>query len=161
MSAAAVRLRLVALGDYNAWFAMLDVYLRELDPYDRDPAGPAVHSAEAYRAAVLDDLADPGLGRELFWIEVDGARAGLCMTRTLPDWPDGSTTVAEITEFYIDPAHRRQGAGRAAVEALLADHRARGTRLVEAAILHANAPARTFWHALGFEVRSVVTGRRP
>jgi ribosomal protein S18 acetylase RimI-like enzyme len=156
-----VRLRTVTPAEYDAFFAMLEVYLRELDPYDPDPSGATRHTTEGYRAAVLEDLAVADSGRELLWIEVDGARAGLCMTRTLPDWPDDSTNVAEITEFYVDPAHRRGGAGRAAIEVLLADHRARGTRLVEAAILRDNTPAHAFWRALGFEVQSVVTARQP
>ena len=83
------------------------------------------------------------------------------MIRTLPDWPDDSTNFAEIAEFYIEPRFRRLGAGRAAVEAILADQRARGTRLVEAAILRDNAGAHAFWRALGFEVHSVRTTRAP
>jgi ribosomal protein S18 acetylase RimI-like enzyme len=149
--------------DYDAFFAMFEVYERELNAYDPEP-----FNIEAYRAAILEDLALEDSGRELFWIEltgqsgsVDAPRAGFCMTRTLPDWPDDSTNIAEVTEFYLDPAYRRQGAGRAAIEVLLATHRARGTRLVEAAILRDNAPAHAFWRALGFEVHSVRTTRRP
>jgi hypothetical protein len=47
------------------------------------------------------------------------------------------------------------------VEALLAEHRRRGTALVEAGILSGNQPARAFWAALGFELRSLQTARRP
>ena len=160
----AVRLRPVTPEEYDAFFAMYEVYERELDPFDPDPAGDRAQSSEhieVYRAAILEDLADAESGRELFWVEVAGARAGFCMTRTLPDWPVPTLTVAEVVEFYIAPAHRRRGTGRAAVEALLAIHRARGTRLVEAAILRDNAAAHEFWGALGFQVRSVVTARRP
>ena len=124
-----VQLSAVLPADYGAFFEMFEVYHRELDPFDPDAAA---HDFEAYRLAVLDDLADPDSGRELLWIEVDGARAGFAVIRTLADWPDDSTNVAEIAEFYIEPGLRRRGAGRAAVEALLAQHRARGTRLVEA-----------------------------
>jgi ribosomal protein S18 acetylase RimI-like enzyme len=159
-----VRLRAIPPADHDAFFAMYQVYERELDPFDPDPAGDRAQSSEhieVYRAAILEDLADAESGRELFWVEVNGARAGFCMTRTLPDWPDPARNVAEIVEFYIDPAFRRRGAGRAAVEALLALHRERGTRLVEAAILRDNAPAHAFWRSLGFEVRSVMTARKP
>jgi ribosomal protein S18 acetylase RimI-like enzyme len=157
---AAVRLRPVQPSEHDDWFAMLDVYLRELDPYDPDEHAAEAHSVELYRAAILDDLG-PDSGRELLWIEADGERAGLLMVRTLPDFPDDSTNVADIAEFYVDPAFRRRGVGRAGVEALLAEHRGRGTRLVEAGILHRNLPAQGFWRALGFEPRSILTGRRP
>ncbi|MSP23109.1 MAG: N-acetyltransferase [Dehalococcoidia bacterium] len=159
-----VRLRPITPEEYDAFFVMCDVYERELDLFDHDQAGDRAQSSEhidVYRAAILEDLADVDSGRELFWVDVDGAQGGFCITRTLPDWPDHDLNVAEIVEFYVDPAYRRRGAGRAAVEALLATHRGRGTRLVEAAILRDNAPAHAFWHALGFEVRSVVTARRP
>lgn len=155
-----VRLRAVAPEEYDDFFAMFEVYQRELEPFEPSALRVTFH-IEVYRAAVLEDLADTDSGRELLWIELGGARAGLCMTRTLPDWPDESTSVVEIAEFYLDAAYRRRGAGRAAVEALLAEHRRRGTRLVEAAILRDNAAAHVFWRALGFEVRSVVTARRP
>ena len=153
-----VQLSTVAPGEHAAFFDRFAVYHRELDPFDPDAAS---HNFEAYRAAILADLADPDSGRELLWIEVDGARAGFAVVRTLPDWPDDSTNVAEIAEFYVEPAFRRRGAGRAAVEAILADHRARGTRLMEAAILRENSPAQGFWRALGFEVHSVRTTRAP
>jgi predicted acetyltransferase len=152
-----VQLNAIAPEDYDGFFERFAVYHRELDRFDPDAAS---HNFEAYRSAILGDLG-PDSGRELFWIEVDGARAGFVMVRTLPDWPDDSTNVAEITEFYIEQQFRRQGAGRAAIDILLANHRARGTRLVEAAILRDNAPAHAFWRALGFEVHSVRTTRAP
>lgn len=158
--APAVRLRAVLPSELNAFFATFAAYHAELDPYDHDPRGAGAHSLEAYRSAILDDIG-PDSGRELLWIEAGVGRAGFAVVRTLPDWPDESTNVAEIAEFYIEPAFRRRGVGRAAVEAILADHRARGTRLVEASILRDNAPAQTFWRALGFEVQSVVTARKP
>jgi ribosomal protein S18 acetylase RimI-like enzyme len=157
---AAVQLRPVEPSEHDAWFAMLDVYLRELDRYDPDEHSADAHSVELYRAAILNDLG-PDSGRELLWIEANGERAGLVMIRTLPDFPDDSTNVADIAEFYVDAPFRRRGVGRAAVQALLAEHRLRGTRLVEAGILHRNLPAQEFWRALGFEPRSIVTGRRP
>ncbi len=159
-SAPPVQLRAVELTEHDAFFELFADCFDELEPFVADRATAEATSFEAYRAAILDDLG-PDSGRELWWIEADGTRAGLAMVRTLPDWPDDSTDVAEITEFYVAPAFRRSGVGRAAVEAILADHRARGTRLVEAAILERNTAARAFWAALGFEPRARVTGRRP
>ena len=137
-------------------FEMLAEYGRELDQFDPtahdDPWDPQLH-----RQAVLDDME----GRELLWIEVAGERAGLAMVRVYPDFPDESRDVAEIAEFTVLPPFRRRGVGRAAVEAILDDHRARGTHSVDASVLRDNAPAQRFWERMGFIVRSVMTTRRP
>jgi ribosomal protein S18 acetylase RimI-like enzyme len=142
--------------EYDDFFAMFEVYHRELDPYDPSPWEDP-HGVEEYRHATLTDME----GRELLWITSDGARAGFCVVRTNPDWPDASRDVAEIAEFYVVPECRRAGVGRAAVEALMAEHRRRGTHLVEAGILVRNEPARAFWASVGFEVVSLWTARKP
>ena len=99
--------------------------------------------------------------QELLWIEVDGERAGFLLLRTFEDWPDTAKTVLDIAECYIAPGFRRQGAGTAAIEALLARERARGTALVEASVLSRNEAALAFWEALGFTTRSIRTAREP
>ncbi len=141
--------------EHDDFFAMFEAYHHELDPYAPHEAGEP-WSIELYRRAVLDDLE----GREMLWIRADGQRAGFVVVRTLPDWPHEERDVAEIAEFYVTPEYRRHGVGRAAVLALLAEHRRRGTHLVEASVLLKNEPARAFWSSLGFETRSVVTGLR-
>ncbi|MCK9487499.1 MAG: GNAT family N-acetyltransferase [Dehalococcoidia bacterium] len=140
--------------EYDEFFAMLATYHAELDTYDPHAED---WDAEVHRRAVLDDME----GREVSWVLADGERAGLLMVRVLPDWPDESREVASIAEFYVAPPFRRRGVGREAIVALLADHRARGTFEVEAGILALNEPARAFWASLGFEVRNIVTARRP
>lgn len=149
-----VALMPVTADEYDAFFAMLATYHAELDQYDPQAAD---WDAEAHRRAVLDDLE----GREILWVLAEGERAGFLMVRVLPDWPDESREVASIAEFYVAPVFRRRGVARAAIEALLADHRARGTFEVEAGILVHNEPARAFWAAMGFEARNVVTARKP
>jgi ribosomal protein S18 acetylase RimI-like enzyme len=151
-----VRLVPVDAAEHDAFFELLAAYHRELDPFD-PLAEVSPWDAEQYRSAVLDDLED----REILWIEAEGQRAGFVMVRTLPDWPDESRRVATISEFYVAPASRRRGIGRRAVEALLAEHRRRGTHLVEADILRDNDAARAFWASLGFEVVMHQTARRP
>ena len=140
--------------EYDAFFAMLATYHAELDQYDPHAAD---WDAEVHRRAILDDMG----GREISWVTAGGERAGFLMVRVLPDWPDESRDVASIAEFYVAPEFRRRGVARAAIEALLADHRARGTFEVEAGVLVRNSPARAFWAAMGFEDRSIVTTRRP
>lgn len=150
-----VTLRPVGPAEYDAYFAMLTEYARELDQYDTEAAEDP-WDADLHREAVMDDMD----GRELLWIEADGARAGLAMVRVYPDFPDDTRDVADIAEFTVLPAYRGRGIGSAAVRAILADHRARGTYSVDASVLRDN-PALAFWQRLGFIVRSVNTSRRP
>ena len=151
-----VTLEAVATADHAALLAVMRAYHRELDAYDRRTVGQPFDVVR-YERALLDDLDD----REFWWILADGERAGFVLVRTLPDWPDDSRMVATITDFYVAPAHRRRGVGSAAVEALLAAHRLRGTYEMEAAVLPDNAPALAFWQRLGFAVQYYQTARRP
>ena len=158
MSVPAVRLVPVALDERDAFFAAYEAYSRELEPFD--PAHEPTDVA-AYREAVEDDLSYPDSGRELNWIVTDEARAGFVVLRRLPDWLDPDRMITTIAEFCVFAPHRRGGLGRAAVLAILAQERARGTYEVEAGILRDNEAAHAFWGALGFEVRQVHTARRP
>jgi len=151
----AVTLRAVRPREYDDFFAMLAEYMAELDPFDPTAADDPWDSA-LHREAVLDDME----GRELLWIDADGLRAGLAIVRVYPDFPDDSRDVAEIAEFYVLPATRGRGVGTAAVEAIAADHRERGTHTLNASILRGNEDALRFWERLGFIVRSFETTRR-
>jgi len=158
MSPPAVRLVPVALDERDAFFAAYEAYSRELEPFD--PAHEPTDMA-AYREAVEDDLSYPDSGRELCWITTDNGQAGFVVLRHLPDWLNPEHLITTIAEFCVFAPHRRSGIGRAAVEAILARERARGTYEVEAGILRDNAAAHAFWRALGFDVRQVITARRP
>lgn len=151
-----VTLAAVPRGEYEALFAMLRAYMAEMDRYDPQ-AEVAPFDVDRYVDAMLEDME----GREFLWLLLDGERAGFAIVRTLPDFPDDSRMVATIGEFYVAPAFRRRGVGSGAVEAILADHRARGTHEVEAGILRDNFLARAFWARMGFELRFYQTARRP
>ncbi len=135
--------------------ALFDEYRRELDAYS--PSGRDTLPIERYRDALRRDPE----GQELLWIEADGARAGFLLLRRFEDWPDSSRTVVDIAECYVVPPYRRQGVGRAAIEALLARERARETALIEASVLPRNQTALAFWEALGFTAHSIRTARQP
>lgn len=153
-----MKVRLVPVGEdqYDEFFAMMRPYMRELDAFD--PLGPESDADFAQRRRrTLDDMDD----RELLWIVADDERAGLMQVRTDERWLDPTQEVAQISEFYVLPAFRRRGVGSAAVEALLEEHRGRGTVEVQADILRDNAPARAFWARLGFETMMYLTARRP
>lgn len=158
MSGRAVHLTPVEVWERDDFFAAYEAYSQELEPFD--PAHEPTDVA-AYRAAVEDDLAYEDSGRELSWILADGVRAGFVVLRHLPDWLDPNRMITTIAEFCVFESRRRAGVGRAAVDAILAQERVRGTYEVEAGILRDNTAAHAFWGALGFEVRQVVTARRP
>ena len=65
--------------------------------------------------------------------------------------------MAEIRKVMTHPAHRRSGAGRAVMEALIADARACGVELITLDCRGNNHGAQRMYAGLGFEV----TGRRP
>jgi ribosomal protein S18 acetylase RimI-like enzyme len=136
------------------FLAHFDAYRHELEAYSHEPDTlPLDRYGEAIRR-------DPD-GQELLWIESDGKRAGFLLVREFEDWPDDSRTVVDIAECYVAPEFRRQGVGRAAVEALLERERRRDTALVEASVLRENEAGAAFWAALGFAVRSIRTAREP
>ena len=136
--------------------AMMRDYFVELAAYEDGAEDPDAHLERSWPEMLADML-----GRELQWIIAGSQRAGFLIVRTLPDWPHTERLIASIVEFYVAPEFRRGGIGSAAVETLLAEHRDRGTYLVEADILVANEPAKAFWQRLGFEVQFLQTGRKP
>jgi predicted acetyltransferase len=92
-----------------------------------------------------------------FLIDVDGDVAGLCLVRVR----DGGWSIAE---FYVVPAHRRAGIGRAAVETLADRARSAGAAHLEAKVHPGNLEALPFWLAAEFAVAdapNVVVTRRP
>ncbi len=146
----------IAADEFDDFFEVFGDYHEEMSEFEDEPE--AVESFMShYRPAMLADME----GRELYWIEADGETAGFIVTRYLPDWPHEERMIASIAEFYVDPDFRRAGVGSEAVELLLAEHRDRGTHLVEADILRANEPAKAFWYGLGFELQFHQTGRKP
>ena len=151
-----VTIETVATADYDAFFAALREYMVEMDRFDPS-AAESPFKVDLYIEAMLEDME----GRDFLWILQDGARAGFAIVRNLPDFPDESRMVATIGEFTVFPAFRREGVGTAAVQAILDDHRARGTYEVEAGILRDNFLARAFWARMGFELRFYQTARRP
>jgi GNAT superfamily N-acetyltransferase len=141
-----VTLEPVAERDLDALFAIFADYWAELD--DADPLTPLPYGVPEYRRALLNDRER----RELLWLFVDGDRAGFAFTRVDEDWPHDAL-VAEVSEFYVLPAHRRGGVGRAAVAVLAERCRAGGATRLEADVLSGNAAALAFWRACGLAQR--------
>jgi ribosomal protein S18 acetylase RimI-like enzyme len=95
---------------------------------------------EANRAEVERAVA----ANALFLAEEDGATLGF-VTAWLEDH------VARIGDLYVTEAGRRHGTGRALVEAVIENLRARGARHV---LLNANPDAVAFYERLGFREES-------
>ncbi len=140
--------------DFDELFRMFEAYCAEVEPLD--PLGTPPESSDERRDALLDGASD----EEWCWIIADGQRAGFVMVQVYEDDPLPGDRTAEVLECYVAPEARRRGVGRAAIEAVLAEERGRGTTVMEAGILRANEGAIAFWEAMGFATRSVQVARR-
>ena len=85
--------------------------------------------------------------------EWDGEAVGLLVLRLVPTL-SGAQDWAEITEMYVRPQLRRQGIGRALMEAALDCGRQRGCREFHLLVDPANEGGQAFYTALGFQVDS-------
>ena len=109
----------------------------------------------------FDGRTEPYPGLASYWedpsrlpllIETDSQVAGLCLIRRR----DGGWSIAE---FWVQPAQRRGGIGRRAVEAVADRARSEGAGHLEAKVHPDNGDALPFWLAVGFhEVDGPGTG---
>jgi ribosomal protein S18 acetylase RimI-like enzyme len=141
--------------ELNELFEMFNVYWTELEGFE--PVAADLMASANRRAEMVLNAED----QEWLWIEIDGTHVGFMMLQTLYNEPLIDLRTLEIRDLYIEPASRRQGLAKAAVEALLVRERQHATSLVEASVLRDNQPALEFWEAMGFAVRSHRTARRP
>ncbi len=58
-----------------------------------------------------------------------------------------------VNDFYVDPATRRKGVGRALAMKLLEEAKAMHVDRIDLEILPANAAAAAFWKSLGFRTQ--------
>jgi ribosomal protein S18 acetylase RimI-like enzyme len=93
---------------------------------------------------------EQGGPRHTFWAVAAGRRVGFGMVRLEPDWLIPGRTNGYI--FYVFPAERRQGVGRALARRLVAFLRERGASAVELDVLPDNRAGMAFWRSLGFEL---------
>jgi GNAT superfamily N-acetyltransferase len=100
-------------------------------------------------AAVLDhDMSNLQIfwppGGRLLLAEVAGAIAGCACVRTI------GPQVAELKRMYVLPAYRRQGIGRALVDASIHEMRAAGYAALRLDSARFMAEAHALYHAAGF-----------
>ncbi|HLZ70328.1 MAG TPA: GNAT family N-acetyltransferase [Dehalococcoidia bacterium] len=138
--------------EFLDWFAR---YWQELETFNDFPDP---FSREQYRRL----LHEPG-GRHFWWAERAGRRIGFCVFIVGPHWYRQDITDGYVDEFYIVPEARRDGAGRALAEAMLAEFRRHGVREIRLSVLRRNSRAAAFWSSLGFAVemtRMALVGNR-
>ncbi len=129
-----VTLRPIPVADKPALAAMMRPYLedhaRTVDPEGRyGPMGDYPHF----------DLYWTEPERRPYWIEADGARAGFVLVNRYS--PSGLGCDAAISEFYVEPPHRRRGLGRQAALAAIATT----AGLWELQVFRLTQPAMAFW----------------
>lgn len=141
-------IRIAGPGDIDA---ITDVHIRSSKAaYANLPASVVSVSREARRIRWDEAIADPD---SRVWVaEKAGTVVGFCHLRLFPrGTPDAGS--AEITSLYIDPAHWREGVGRAlAVRArhAAADHQCSRIFLK---VFADNDRARAAYEAIGFTAR--------
>jgi ribosomal protein S18 acetylase RimI-like enzyme len=114
-------------------------YAEEGLPYDR----------AALSAALLPLLAGSPFGR-IWTLHFEGAVIGY-VALTLGYSLEFGGPDAFVDELYVRPAHRRQGAGRQALEFVAAAARALGARALSLEVNRANRGAQALYRRAGFE----------
>jgi ribosomal protein S18 acetylase RimI-like enzyme len=93
-------------------------------------------------------IAHPDQGRIWLARERSGAAAGHAVLTTRYTMEFGALG-GYVDDLFVRPASRRQGVGRALLDALFDECRARGCRSVQVEVAPDNVPARALYAALG------------
>jgi ribosomal protein S18 acetylase RimI-like enzyme len=148
MGTAGLRIEPFAQADLPTWQAMLRAYLLEHDPH----SNPAQYWDREFFDACLAGLA---AGTHLIWLaRKDDEAVGFSLARLEPAWYRRSIRMGTVEEFYVAPAHRRAGIGRALATRTIAALRAGGATSISASVLQANLGALLFWQRMGFSIEA-------
>ncbi len=126
-----VELRRIDRADRPAPDRLLDAHLSELGTYREFPVGPTDAATYPYLSLYWQEP-----GRHPFVVVAEGARAGFVWIREIE-----KESITEVSEFYIRPAFRRCGLGRASLAEVW--RRFSGAWRVE--VHPRNAAAAAFW----------------
>lgn len=144
---ATIKVRSVSVDDFDQFLDWFERYWAEHEPFG-DYADP--FAREQYRLAMQNPA-----GRRFWWAELDGERVGFGVFIIGPHWYRQDITDAYIDDFYVEPAARRSGVGRAVAQAMLAECSRLGVHRVELQVLPRNTRAQAFWQSLGFGLESL------
>lgn len=143
-------IRRASVDDLPAIVARWDELMAAHASLDATLYATADHAPGTYRAFVRRHMGKPG--SLVLVAEVAGEVRGYLLGgagRRSPIYTVGD--VGMIFDLAVAPASRRQGLGRALVDAALAWFDARGLEHVQVNFSMANPSASRFWPALGFE----------
>jgi ribosomal protein S18 acetylase RimI-like enzyme len=135
-------LRLVQEGEKGILRTIAEAYWLELMPHADVVTDPV--RREAYFAS---QFAFAGDSRRPQWAVEGDERVGFVSTSV-----DRAAHTAFVEDFYILPAVRRQGYGRAVVQALYAQLDVLGITQVDLSVRRDTPQALAFWEALGFRI---------
>ena len=137
--------------DLPALRRMMNDYLLEYDQH----ADTSQYWDDEYFAACLAELAAGSMVIFLSRIQ-DGSNepAAFAIARIEPYWYRRSMFMGIVEEFYVAPAHRRAGLGRALASRTFDELRARGASMITASVLQQNLPALLFWQHIGLTIEA-------
>lgn len=129
---------------------LLTDYLLEWDP-SADPAG---YWHDDYIAAFRTGLESGTVVILLLWPEGpgNGEPVGCAIARIERAWYRASDVMGIMEEFYIAPAYRRLGHGRALAEAAFTQLQRLGAAVITAQVLRENTRALQFWQGIGLSI---------
>ncbi len=145
----AVHVRPARPGDHPAVLGLAGRLTEGVAPW-RDPAGVATAVRGWVEQALASTAADD---RAILVAERDGRVAGFVTVAEQQHWSGGLD--AYIGELAVDRDEERGGVGRALVDGARAWAARRGLTRLTLATGAANAPARAFYAALGFDEEDV------
>lgn len=134
--------------------ASIPVVVRPATVADAEPIYQlhvAFDDVRASPAYIAESIRTRSTVERLFVAEQEGLVVGVAALRLLPCACDPEP-YAELTELYVAEAARRQGVGRALVQALEAEARAGGACRLVLLTAWRNSGAHAFYHALGYRL---------
>jgi ribosomal protein S18 acetylase RimI-like enzyme len=129
---------------------MMASYLHEVDPN----ADPDTIWGDAFFAACLRGMET---GAVVAFVAVAAEDlVGFSIARLASHWYRAGVTEGLIEEFYIAPAFRGAGLGRALATETITALRARGASTLTATVVRENLAALLFWQHVGFSLEGFV-----
>jgi GNAT superfamily N-acetyltransferase len=134
----------IAAAERDELAAMAQRYWEGLMPH-----APVVRDPELRQLYFEDRFRFDDPHRPLWWAVTGGAKIGFA-NLVLGESP--GERHAEVSDFYVEPAWRRRGHGRAFLHAILAWLQAHGITRVDLNVRRDNPGAMAFWQRAGFEL---------
>ncbi|HWE60480.1 MAG TPA: GNAT family N-acetyltransferase [Chloroflexota bacterium] len=131
--------------DLPALRQLMHDYLTEFDP-------ESIYADDEYFTALLHGVRT---GTHTIWLaRKDGISVGFALVRIEQQWYRETVKLGIFEEFYVAPAYRRQGIGRALVARAAEGLRAQGVTAISASVVQANVGGLLFWQRLGFRIEA-------